>query len=746
MPEIVNRADGDDKPGSLKYALDNVSCDDEIIIELEDNSSRFEYESLSINKNIKIVGNRCQFSIRKLIFEGCNNVSFIDIVFQNSINILSNDDLSLNIEKCDFSMSESSCISIEHISELYLSKCSFHDNFGYSCISLNRMNSSNVKITECNFESCNTSYILALSLNDNQKIELDISELSIELMIDPIFYASSTGLFIHLGENSICDCKIDSTDFIGVEDNNDCITNNGIILLGSGYMNMVVSNCEFNNLLSQSEGSAIYSNMEYNSINNYDISKCIFNNNSAISGGAIYINANGQIKIDDCDFDSNFSVQESSAVYLNNNNTSDSHLLLINSRFSNNVSTSSTVQATTLSINNYKTLIDNVIFDHNSGFHNCAIYAYVSDTMPFVMKNSSIVRNKTEDGIAGIYIKGDEGALVDIYNSTISNNISNNAYGFIGGIFIGSENRILASIINCTITGNKGIGFVSENNLSPSENNSDITICNCIIANNTPYDVYSTNLGTGTVSNNLITKNEGIPNSICGNNNKIGTEEDPIDPMLDQLEKINDNTYIVPLLLGSPAINAGDSSFVPDDILYDQRGETFPRIVNNSVDIGAFECQDVPELYIDCESMVMIREIQTGIIKQIPINQVFFGIHQVFDITNKKFIDVRSNVVTNSPNQLILLEKNALAPGKPNRNIKLIDDQEILINGTEIKASDITQSKKIRSDITYIYSICTDYKTSIRINGLDIFTQNIDEWEQYSDDNCIPWIENRPDI
>jgi hypothetical protein len=43
------------------------------------------------------------------------------------------------------------------------------------------------------------------------------------------------------------------------------------------------------------------------------------------------------------------------------------------------------------------------------------------------------------------------------------------------------------------------------------------------------------------------------------------------------------------LLLGSPAIDAGDNTGAP---AYDQRGPGFPRIVNGIIDIGAFEGQN----------------------------------------------------------------------------------------------------------------------------------------------------------
>jgi hypothetical protein len=56
-------------------------------------------------------------------------------------------------------------------------------------------------------------------------------------------------------------------------------------------------------------------------------------------------------------------------------------------------------------------------------------------------------------------------------------------------------------------------------------------------------------------------------------------------------------TQTMALLFGSPALDAGDSSLLPNDpdtgkpYATDQRGPGFPRVVNGQMDIGAFEVQ-----------------------------------------------------------------------------------------------------------------------------------------------------------
>jgi hypothetical protein len=62
-----------------------------------------------------------------------------------------------------------------------------------------------------------------------------------------------------------------------------------------------------------------------------------------------------------------------------------------------------------------------------------------------------------------------------------------------------------------------------------------------------------------------------------------------VDANLGPLQDNGGPTLTHGLLPGSPAIDAGDNADAPP---YDQRGPGFPRIVNEIIDIGAFEVQD----------------------------------------------------------------------------------------------------------------------------------------------------------
>ena len=108
-----------------------------------------------------------------------------------------------------------------------------------------------------------------------------------------------------------------------------------------------------------------------------------------------------------------------------------------------------------------------------------------------------------------------------------------------------------------------------------------------IVAHSTGGDGERT---AGTVNAQYSLIKNSSPGFVNGTNtgNVIGT-----DPMLGPLQDNGGPTFTHALLTGSPAIDMGDPSFTPPPD-FDQRGTGFPRVVNNRIDIGAFEVQTLP--------------------------------------------------------------------------------------------------------------------------------------------------------
>ncbi len=90
-------------------------------------------------------------------------------------------------------------------------------------------------------------------------------------------------------------------------------------------------------------------------------------------------------------------------------------------------------------------------------------------------------------------------------------------------------------------------------------------------------------IGVATATASLL--GSALSSSYTGNGNLFSDN-----PVLGPLQNNGGPTQTMALLTGSPAIDAGDNSLVPG-LNYDQRGAGYSRIINGTVDIGAYEVQ-----------------------------------------------------------------------------------------------------------------------------------------------------------
>ncbi|OLE50819.1 MAG: hypothetical protein AUG51_26075 [Acidobacteria bacterium 13_1_20CM_3_53_8] len=218
--------------------------------------------------------------------------------------------------------------------------------------------------------------------------------------------------------------------------------------------------------------------------------------------------------------------------------------------------------------------------------------------------NSYFFNNTGRDG-GGIYF---EGAAMTVTNSTFYKNHSLDDTDFGGG---GIYTKNPTTIINCTFSHNTtaagGGGLYTELSTTTVRNSTfanntaaygggifhadgTLNMGNTIVANNTGSpgpDIYSAS-GVNSLGYNLIknTSSSNIGGTTTGN--KTG-----VDPMLNNLFNMGGPTPTRGLLAGSPAIDAGNNALALDangqPLTTDQRGPGFPRILNSTVDMGAFE-------------------------------------------------------------------------------------------------------------------------------------------------------------
>ncbi len=289
-------------------------------------------------------------------------------------------------------------------------------------------------------------------------------------------------------------------------------------------------------------------------------------NNANIDGGAIF-NDYGNLTITESIITGNIADENAGAI-----NNFNGYLSIFNSTLSNNQAVNDDggaidndggavlIQSSTLS--------GNQAGDDGGVIENAYSSLYTGD---LIILDSTLSGNVAGDD--GGAIDNDAGSL-RLANVTIYENTSR--YG--GGLFNGDLSQ--AIIINTTISGNSaqeggGIFNDGDNNYSGL-----IDIGNTIIANTVSGGDCVNRGDINENINNLI--EDGSCNPLLSGDPNLGPLQDNGGPTLTQA-----------LLPGSIAIDAGNTSILPNFLIYDQRGAGYNRVSGTEVDIGAFEVQGI---------------------------------------------------------------------------------------------------------------------------------------------------------
>jgi hypothetical protein len=282
------------------------------------------------------------------------------------------------------------------------------------------------------------------------------------------------------------------------------------------------------------------------------INNCIVKENIAFrsSGGGIYNDDQGTLTI-------------SNTIVSHNLATTD---LFFNGGSAGGILNYGTLTITNSTISSNATANVEIPIGHGGGIWNVGGIVEIT--------NSAITLNNANAAGGGIVNAGS----LTITNSTISGNFVNHDGG---GIATGGP----LTIRNSTISGNSANGV--GGGIWNTGNNAALEIANTILNTGTAGANLVNDSGTVTsYGYNLSNDNGG--GFLTGPGDQINTT-----PMLGPLQDNGGPTFTHELLIGSPAINAGDPNFTPPPD-FDQRGSGFLRVYDVRIDIGSLELQPTP--------------------------------------------------------------------------------------------------------------------------------------------------------
>ena len=322
---------------------------------------------------------------------------------------------------------------------------------------------------------------------------------------------------------------------------------NGGGIFNSG--NVVMNGCSINYNSAQQYGGGIYTQTGTMTIVNSSIQP----NTAGGYGGGIFI-WNGTVNFDNSVIASS-TASWGGGLSMAQGTTTITRSVIANNTASNGCGGGIYTQDGTLTVS-HSNITMNTAGTPGSGWSGGGIFANMNFTL-----TDSIVHGNQAGGGAGLTVQGN-GVIV---NSTISGNTSTFGFFFGAGIQNTACDSCTITITNSTIANNTGIGLTNDRYA---------TLKNVILASNS----------SGNCSGTITSQGHNLDSgSTCGLSNPGDLSN--TDPLLGPLDG---GTHA--LLLGSPAIDAGDSVGCPAT---DQRGISRPQDGNGdgsyTCDIGAFE-------------------------------------------------------------------------------------------------------------------------------------------------------------
>ena len=348
---------------------------------------------------------------------------------------------------------------------------------------------------------------------------------------------------------------------------------------------LMVTNSTLSGNTATANGGVIFNNFGTLTVTNSTLS----GNTATNDGGAIF-NSDGTVTVTNSTLSGNTSIYKGGGI----DNDNDGRLTVTNSTLSGNTARfgdGGIKNSGTLTVAN-STLAGNTAIVRAGGIDN-------DNDGRLTVTNSTLSGNAAPNGTGGGGILNHTFHTVTVTNSTLSRNTAR----FGGG---GIKNSGTLTVTNSTLVANRvnsdGVDTETGGGIFTQTGGSS-TLFNTIVAGNlsgagagTPDDLSGSSNVQGASANNLIgdpATAGGLVNGNSGNIVGSGGALLPLASILDPVLRNNGGpTQTHALISGSVAIDAGNNANAlggGSALTTDQRGPGFARIINPTVDIGAYE-------------------------------------------------------------------------------------------------------------------------------------------------------------